>query len=70
MNTRTRECRRCGGVHRVTPSGHLVAHKCEHGAHCVLSYIARRRGDRVKRCAPCVGGRQLLLFRDYQDATE
>lgn len=56
-----RECRRCGGSHRVTPSGHLVAHRCEHNKVCVLSYLARRRGETVKRCGKCLAGLQLEL---------
>jgi hypothetical protein len=56
-----RECRRCGGVHRVVPSGHLAAHKCEHGKDCILSYIRRRAGERAARCPACLAGRQLEL---------
>jgi hypothetical protein len=69
MPSLNRECRKCGGWHRVTPSGHLAAHKCEHGGKCVLSYIARRRGERAVRCAACLAGRQLELpFREAMGA--
>jgi hypothetical protein len=62
--TLTRECKRCGRSIPVTPSLHLRAHACEHGKACVLSYAARRRGDRAQRCAKCAAGRQLeLAFR-------
>jgi hypothetical protein len=59
----TRECKRCGVSVRITPSGHLRAHPCPHGRGCVLSYVARRRGDRPKRCNVCDARTQLPLFQ-------
>jgi hypothetical protein len=59
--TQERECKFCERRIGVTPSGHLRAHACPHGSACVLSYVARRRGDKVKRCAECVASRQLSL---------
>jgi ribosomal protein S14 len=62
MSEARRECKRCGEHRGVTPSGHLRAHACPHGRPCVLSYAARKRGQRARRCAPCLAGRQLELF--------
>jgi hypothetical protein len=59
--TRTRACARCRQEVPVTPSGHLRAHECPHGAPCVLTYAARRLGDKPRDCRACLD-RQLPLF--------
>jgi hypothetical protein len=65
--TPTRECRRCGRSIPKTPSGHLRAHACEHGRACILSYVARRRGDTLRRCKHCALACQLPLFRELDE---
>jgi hypothetical protein len=55
-------CKRCGRVVASTPSGHVRAHACPHGVACVLSYAARRRGGKARRCAACWSANQLSLF--------
>ncbi len=60
--TLTRECKHCGRVIPVTPSGHLRAHACPHHTACVLSYAQRRQGEVRVPCEACKASSQLVLF--------
>jgi hypothetical protein len=55
VNANERVCKRCGRTVSRTPSGHLRAHFCDHGAQCVVPYSRRRLGEKPEHCTQCVG---------------
>jgi hypothetical protein len=61
VNANERVCKRCGRTVSRTPSGHLRAHFCDHGAQCVVPYSRRRLGEKPDHCFQCSGVRDERL---------